>query len=505
MTNEPFRNKAFDGLRHLYPPEGKVLDPTAPLVHSFKISNELAHPQLLAFPRFIKENLSFGQLPGISMGPMEAFASAGGHYVEFAAGPPRRSYEAHVRMYLERPIVVELRSSLGRDEAFDKQLENVLLMITQFYEEEVRKSTIYMTFLPGSPKTAEVGRQFSLLRTIFSGNLLNLFLLSILIGIFLFSIFGNIAPILMIVLMIALVLSAGRLSAWRSPWRITKTAREIVIVQQKVPEGELQNYSTTYRDMLKAAKHKAYETFSSCPDAVCADKMAGIFREAGLPAKDEDFIVRRIDVYGIVERVAAKFDLSVPAIVITSQPKPNAAATGFTRNLATMLITLGLLVQLDEEEIELVVGHELSHLRSGDPIVLFSLVAAEYLARVYVLWMYIGSFWLFYLLFVFWGIFFFGKFLESRADLEAALVLGKPKVMAESLKKIGFRRLVLEERFLEPEASRFGEWMRFDPHPPLYFRIQRLESLDLANPPRHPFLSSIRAVASGFVHSGRAR
>ena len=78
-------------------------------------------------------------------------------------------------------------------------------------------------------------------------------------------------------------------------------------------------------------------------------------------------------------------------------------------------------------------------------------------------------------------------------------------MMAESLKKIGYRRLVLEERFLEPNVSRFREWMRFDPHPPLYFRIRRLESLDLSNPPRHTFLSSVRAVIAGFARSGRTQ
>jgi heat shock protein HtpX len=211
-------------------------------------------------------------------------------------------------------------------------------------------------------------------------------------------------------------------------------------------------------------------------------------------------------VYGKVEHVAGKFKLSVPTIVISHDPRPNAAATGFTKQLATMIITMGLLVQLDDEEIELVIGHELSHLRSGDPITLFSLVVAEYLARVYVYWQFIVAIpglWIVYLIGIFWAIFFFGKFLESRADLEAALIMQKPKVMAESLKKIGFRRLVLEERFLEPGGSRFDEWLRFDPHPPLYFRIQRLESLDLANPPKHPFLSSVRAVTSGFVNSRR--
>jgi heat shock protein HtpX len=121
---------------------------------------------------------------------------------------------------------------------------------------------------------------------------------------------------------------------------------------------------------------------------------------------------------------------------------------------------------------------------------------------VYLYWRYVAPFWIPYLIGVFWLIFFFGKFLESRADLEAGIMIGRPKVMAESLKKIGFRRLVLSERFLEPGVSRFGEWLRFDPHPPLYFRIQRLEELDLKNPPKHTLLSSMRAVLSGLAHSG---
>ncbi len=483
----------------------------APLVHRFNIDTELAHAQLLAYPKFIREHLAFGRIPGIKMGELSAVASPQGHYMEFTSGPERGTYEGTVRLYLERPIRVEVRSTMGRDEGFEKQLGNVLLMVTQFFEEEARKSTLYMAFVPGSPKTAELRRSKSLFRALFSGNMVNLFLLSILIGVVVLSIMNSIglrdyAPIAMIGIMLGLVLSAGRISSWRSPWRITPSSREVVIVQQNVPEGMLKHYVEEYRDRVRVAKERAYALYAGCPpEDICADKMAEVFAGAGLPGDKKDFLVRRTDVYSIVERVAAKFRLSVPAIVISQDPRPNAAATGFTKSLATMIITIGLLVQLEEDEVELVVGHELSHLRSGDPVALFSLVIAEYLARVYLYLEYIGVFWLPYLLLVFWGIFFFGKFLESRADLEAGIVLGRPKVMAESLKKIGFRRLVLEERFLEPGGSRFGEWMRFDPHPPLYFRIQRLESLDVANPPKHPFLSSVRAVASGFVNSGRAR
>jgi heat shock protein HtpX len=487
------------------------LDPHAVLVHTFKIDTELSNQQLLTFPRFVRERMAFGQLPGIKMGQMESYASSKGHYLEFPAGPDRGQIMSTVRVYLERPFVIEIWSTTGRDEGFEKQLDNVLLMTLQFFEEEARKSTLYMAFMPGSPRTAEVKIRRSISRVLFGGNMLNLFLLSILIGIPIIVIFNslglyNYAPLFFLAFMIGMVLVAGRLSTLRSPWKVTKNSREVVIVQHMVPEGELVKYRTEYVDKVRAAKRKVFDTFANAPALVSADKVSQIFAEAGLPADQNDFMVKKIDVYSIVERVAAKFGLSVPAIVITQNPSPNAAATGFTKNLATMLITMGLLVQLEEEEIELVVGHELSHLKSGDPIVLFSLVAMEYIGRVYVWGKYItiSLFWLPYLIFIFWAIFFFGKFLESRADLEAGLVLGKPKIMAESLKKIGFRRLVLEERFLEPGVSRFGEWMRFDPHPPMYFRIQRLESLDLNNPPRHPFLSSIKAVTRGFIHSGKA-
>ncbi len=488
-------------------------DGELPLVHSFTVETELPIAQLHTFPRFIREQMAFGQLPGIKMTGLESFASAQGHYLQFNAGPERGTYEAQVRIYFERPMKVEVRSAMGQNEEFAKHLDDVLLFAIEFFEEHARQSMISLAFLPGKKETAELRKQKNAVRSIFTGNMLGVFLLSILIGVVVigvFDVFGlfQYAPVAFLVLMMTIVLSAGRISAWRSTWKITKNVSDIVIVQYTVPEGNLDALlaDQNVREKIAVAKRKAYEMFSSCPDDVCADKIADVFRQAGLQVDEKDFLVRRINIYGMVERVAKKFNLSVPAIVITQDPRPNAAATGFTKNLGTMLITMGLLVQLDEEEVELVIGHELSHLRSGDPIVLFALIATEYLLRVYVYFKYIAAPIIFfpYLIAVFWCIFFVGKFLESRADLEAGIILGKPKVMAESLKKIGFRRLVFEERFLEPNVSRFGEWLRFDPHPPLYFRIQRLEALDLNNPPKHTFLSSIRAVASGFVHSGRA-
>jgi heat shock protein HtpX len=472
------------------------------IVHSFTIETELTKNQMLALPKFIREHMAFGQVPDIRMTGMVAEVGPHGHFMQFKAGPNTGAYEATVRVWLDRPIRVEIRSSMGRDEAFEGHLHNVLLMVEQFFEEEVRKSTLYMAFVPGSPKTAELRTKRSPVRALFSGNMINLFMLSILIGAFVFLFFGKYAPILMIGLMLALVLSAGRIFAAGSPWRITPKNREVILVQHQVPEGQLTNYVQDYKEKIRAAKKKAYDMYASCPENVCSPNIAQVFRDAGIPSEDKDFLVRRLDIYGLVERVAKRFGIRIPTIVISPDPRPNAAATGFTRQLGTMIITMGLLMHLEEEEIEVVVGHELSHLRAGDPIALFMLIGTEYLARVYLYSSYILPFFIPYLIVVFWLIFFFGKFLESRADLEAGIITGKPLVMAESLKKIGFRRLVLSERFLEPGVSRFGEWLRFDPHPPLYFRIQQLEDLDLKNPPKHTLLSSMRAVLSGVAHSG---
>jgi len=476
-----------------------------PLVHKFVLDTELARTQLLSFPRFVREKLSFGQIPGLRMSEMEALVGGEGHYLEFRAGPERGWYESSVRVYLDRPLRVEVRSSMGRDEAFERQLENALLVALQFFEEDARRSMIYVAFVPGRPRTSEVRQRSRIVKTLFSGNMLSLFLLLVIIGVPLVLILEDMAPPVLILIMLFLVLSAGRIFAMTNPWKITAKTPEVLIVQQKVPEGELARYKSEYREQVRAAKQKAYKVFSECPDLVCSDKVSEIFREAGLPAEPGSFLVRRVNLHQIFERVCSKFDMPVPTVVVTQEPKPNAAATGFSKKLATVLVTIGLLVQLEEEEIEVVVGHEMSHLRSADPMALFALVLTEYVLRVYAYGMYLGAFFFPYLVGVFWSIFFFGKFLETRADLEAGLVLGKPKVMAEALKKIAFRRLVLEEQFLEPEASRFGEWMRFDPHPPVYFRIQRLESLDLSNPPKHPFIASVRAVARGLARSGRTR
>jgi heat shock protein HtpX len=74
-------------------------------------------------------------------------------------------------------------------------------------------------------------------------------------------------------------------------------------------------------------------------------------------------------------------------------------------------------------------------------LVLFGLVSGEYLFRIFVLWSYIEFFGFLYFIFVLGAIYFVAKLFEARADLDAAIKIENPKVLAGALRKIGFHRL----------------------------------------------------------------
>ena len=89
-----------------------------------------------------------------------------------------------------------------------------------------------------------------------------------------------------------------------------------------------------------------------------------------------------------------------------------------------------------------------------------------------------------------------GKFLETRADTESAVVFGNPEALASALTKIGFRQLFREK--YNPGAKLF-DWFQFDPHPPIYFRVARLSKYSgKQGHVRHTLLVSIRDMVVGF-------
>jgi heat shock protein HtpX len=78
--------------------------------------------------------------------------------------------------------------------------------------------------------------------------------------------------------------------------------------------------------------------------------------------------------YEVMERLAAKANLPVPKLYVIPEAAPNAFATGRNPRHASVAVTQGLLELMNDDELEGVIAHELSHVRNYD--ILISSIAA---------------------------------------------------------------------------------------------------------------------------------
>ncbi|MGB9463531.1 MAG: zinc metalloprotease HtpX [Candidatus Acidiferrum sp.] len=78
--------------------------------------------------------------------------------------------------------------------------------------------------------------------------------------------------------------------------------------------------------------------------------------------------------YAVMERLAAKANIPVPKLYVVPEAAPNAFATGRNPRHASVAVTQGLLELMNDDELEGVIAHELSHVRNYD--ILISSVAA---------------------------------------------------------------------------------------------------------------------------------
>jgi heat shock protein HtpX len=70
--------------------------------------------------------------------------------------------------------------------------------------------------------------------------------------------------------------------------------------------------------------------------------------------------------YAVMERLAAKGHLPMPKLYVIPQAAPNAFATGRNPSHASVAATEGLLELMNDDELEGVIAHELSHVRNYD-------------------------------------------------------------------------------------------------------------------------------------------
>jgi heat shock protein HtpX len=71
-----------------------------------------------------------------------------------------------------------------------------------------------------------------------------------------------------------------------------------------------------------------------------------------------------------VERQARQAGIGMPEVGIFQSPDPNAFATGMSRNSALVAVSTGLLERMGQDEVEAVLGHEISHVANGDMVTL---------------------------------------------------------------------------------------------------------------------------------------
>jgi heat shock protein HtpX len=200
-----------------------------------------------------------------------------------------------------------------------------------------------------------------------------------------------------------------------------------------------------------------------------------------------------------VRKLATKAGIGMPEVGIY-EGEPNAFATGAFKNSALVAVSTGLLQAMNKEEVEAVLGHEISHVANGDMVTLALLQGVlntfvVFLARIigsivdrtifrtergqgpgYFITVIVAQIVLGILasLIVAW----FSRYREFRADRGSANLLATPVPMVNALRRLGG----LEPGALPQAMKTFGitdkgGWLAlFATHPPIEARIAALTS-----------------------------
>jgi heat shock protein HtpX len=382
-----------------------------------------------------------------------------------------------------------------------------VLIAMQTFAQNVRSATVYFAWREGEEIVPEAyTKPEKSFNRFFIETQILFFVVFIVFGMAIFITIAAvspgaflIAPLILIAIQFVFVFYSNRFIARTADWHITQNNPIIHFLEYYLPVSAKGDFNKTYpRETLLKIKKEIYDQIISKKGQVDCQAAQQIFLKYGVPCELDNLKAKRVNVYDLVKSIADRFRFPMPKIVVSNTMVPNAAASGPSPSRGLVLITTGLLVRLNDEEVLSVLGHEFGHLRGRDPLILYGLVSAEFLFRFYVLlpllpviftsFLFIAYFWAIMVV-----IFFIAKFFEARADLVSAMIVGTPEILANSLEKIGFQRLLYERT----PSFRIQEWLGLDPHPPIYFRVDRLEKIS-PEKIKHPLLESIRDVIGGF-------
>lgn len=208
-----------------------------------------------------------------------------------------------------------------------------------------------------------------------------------------------------------------------------------------------------------------------------------------------------------VQKLARQRNVSPPDVGIYESPDANAFATGWNKNKALVAVSTQLLNVMDEDEVEGVLGHEMSHVANGDMVtmaliqgvvntfVIFFARIAAFMVMQFLRkdddvpieggFIYYGVAILFQIIFgilastvVMW----FSRQREFRADKGSAQIVGKAKMIKalQRLKQLE-NQMPNDDRapaFDSMKISDGSRWLAlFASHPPLEKRIEALNTL----------------------------
>jgi len=204
--------------------------------------------------------------------------------------------------------------------------------------------------------------------------------------------------------------------------------------------------------------------------------------------------------YAAVRRLVQRAGLPMPRVYMIPQAAPNAFATGRNPKHAAVAVTQGLLDILNEEELEGVIAHELSHVRNRD--ILIGTVAATLAGAIMIL-ARMAQFTAIFggggrdrrggglgliLVAIFSSIaailiqMAISRSREYQADASAAKLTGNPRGLARALEALqrASSRVPMEANpatshmFIVNPFSRQGMSRLFSTHPPIEDRVDRL-------------------------------